>query len=309
MKPKDLAALATLAALWGASFLFMRIASPAVGPLVLVWLRVALAALFLIGYGLVLREAIQVSKHWRAFVRLGVVNAAIPFALIAYASLYLPAATTAILNATTPLFTVAWVAWRYKRRVAWPQALGMVSGIVGVVILVGWTPVDGSWLVGSAFLASLLAAVSYAIGGDYAGRLNAEQPVSALSFAIGQQLGAAAILLLPALAALPRELPSLTVVAAILGLAFISTAIGYLLYFRLIRRVGASKTLTVTFLVPGFATLWGALLLGEPITWQHGYGMLCIIGSILLVTETRLPIRRRSPGPAQLSPDSVKHNP
>ncbi|MFB5192407.1 DMT family transporter [Alicyclobacillus fastidiosus] len=285
MKLKDVIMLLLLAALWGASFLFMRIGAPVLGPLVLIELRVLLACITLVIYALVSRHRIKILHKWWQYLILGATNAAVPFTLISVAELRLDAGLAAILNATTPMFT-ALTAWLWaKEPFRLKKLYGVILGIIGVSVLVGW---GGSghashlWLFASF---SLLAAVFYGIAGVFSSRhFKGEKP---LDMAIGQQLGATLILLPFSLATLPHEIPPRVVLFSVLGLAVMCTAVAYLFYFALIHSVGPLKTLTVTFLVPVFGVIWGGLFLGESITARLIIGLLIILSSVALVANVR----------------------
>lgn len=290
MKIKDASTLAVLAAIWGSSFLFIRIGSRAMGPAALVELRVLLATVALILYAWFSRRQIRILHMWWQYLVLGATNAAIPFMLIASAELRLDSGFAAILNATTPLFT-ALVAWAWVKEPFTPgKLLGVLLGIAGVGILVGggagghgpglWLPV--------AF--SLLGALSYGVAGVFSSRqFRGESP---LDMAIGQQLAASLLVLPLSLLRLPTAWPSGTVLFSVLMLALVCTAFAYLLYFALIHSVGALRTLTVTFLVPAFAVVWGALFLGEAVSLRMVLGLVVILSSIALVMRGRLPARR-----------------
>ncbi|GLV15003.1 multidrug DMT transporter permease [Alicyclobacillus hesperidum] len=285
MKLKDVIMLLLLAALWGGSFLFMRIGAPVLGSLVLIELRVLLASITLILFALASRHQIHVLHRWWQYLLLGATNAAIPFTLISFAELRLDAGLAAILNATTPMFTAV-VAWLWtKDPFTLKKLSGVLLGIVGVGVLVGWSSGgNGShrWLSASF---SLLAALFYGIAGVFSSRnFKGEKP---MDMAIGQQLAASLILLPFSLATLPREIPSCVVIFSVLGLAVLCTAVAYLLYFALIHSVGALKTLTVTFLVPVFGVIWGGLFLNEPITFRLILGLLIILSSVALVANVR----------------------
>jgi drug/metabolite transporter (DMT)-like permease len=276
MSAKDLGALVLLGMLWGGSFLFIRVAVPVLGPFVLVELRVGLAALALVLYAVAVGRVPKLRERWREFVVVGALNAALPFSLISAAEIELTASLAAILNSTTVLFTslvaAAWMGERLTRG----RVGGVILGIVGVAVLVGWDPValNGSVLLSVG--AMLCGSFCYGLGAVYTKRTFAGVP--SLALAIGQQAAAAAILLPLAAVSPPAEAPSLVVVLSVLGLALLSTAVAYLLYFYLISSVGPTKTSTVTFLVPVFGLLLGVLLLDEPV----GAGTLAGLGIILL---------------------------
>jgi drug/metabolite transporter (DMT)-like permease len=289
MKPIDIIMLFLLASLWGSSFLFMRIGVPALGPFVLIFLRVSIAGLALVLYAFAARHRLNLLRKWKEYLVLGAFNAAIPFSLISAAELHVSSSLAAILNATTPLFTalVAWV-WT-KDTLTFKKMGGLLLGLLGVTILVGWDPYQNGEPLFKSVMYSLFAAFSYGIGGVYSSRaFSGEKP---MDMAIGQQAGASLFLVPFAVATLPHEMPSLTVMFSVLGLAILCTSLGYLLFFALMRNVGPIKTLSVTFLVPVFGVLWGALFLREAITVNIISGLVIILLSVALVAD--LPFLRR----------------
>jgi drug/metabolite transporter (DMT)-like permease len=286
MGARDLAALILLGALWGASFIFIRVGVPVLGPFVLMDLRVLLAAAALVLGAVAVGRFPKLRSHWRRFLVLGFLNAAVPFTLIAASEINLTASLAAILNSTTPLFTAVVAAVWIGEALTPRRIFGLLLGIVGVALVVGWTPLTLSPVVLLSIGASLAAALSYGFGGVYAKRAFSGLPP--LSMAIGQQTGAGLLLLLPSAVSFPGEAPSSAVVLSVLALAFLSTALAYLLYFRLITSVGPTSTLTVTFLVPVFGLLFGALFLGEPVGAGMLVGLGVILSSVTLVTGIRL---------------------
>ncbi|QNM94699.1 DMT family transporter [Chitinimonas koreensis] len=264
MKPSDLAELILLAALWGASFLFMRVAAPAFGPVALIFVRVALATLCLLPVLLWRREAGAIRRHALPLAVVGLLNSALPFCLFAWATLSLSAGFTAVLNATTPLWS-ALVAYLWLRSpLPATRVAGLAIGFVGVVVLV-WGKVSfkpgGD---GFAIVAALAATLSYGIAANYTKQKLAG--VAPLVVATGSQ-GAAALMLLPLAAWLwPPQSPPAQAWQAAIALAAACTALAYFLYFRLIAHVGPSKAVAVTFLIPLFAIAWGGLFLAEALT-------------------------------------------
>ncbi|MGZ4163803.1 MAG: DMT family transporter [Tumebacillaceae bacterium] len=290
MKIRDIGMLFFLAALWGASFIFIRVASPVLGPLVLMDLRVLLAAVALLIYAAVIRKMPNVWAHWKQFLLLGALNAAIPFTLIAVAELYLSASFAAILNATTPLLTAIVASVWGNEKFTPRKAFGLVLGIVGVAVVVGWNPIPLTTHVLLGALCSVGAALFYGFGTVYTTRTF--KGASPLAMSIGQQLGAGAVLLPFAAFNLPHTLPSGSVIACVLSLAVFSTSLGYLLYFRLVNSVGATRTVTVTFLVPFFGIIWGSLFLTEPVGIGTVLGLLIILTSIVFVNGIRFGKRK-----------------
>ncbi len=280
MKVSEIAELLLLAALWGGSFLFMRIAAPVLGPVWLIEMRVLLAGLALLPllihsnqWGIVRAKAVPL------FV-VGCLNSALPFLLLAFASISLPAGFTSILNATAPLFgTVVAVAW-LKEKLAFGQMIGLGLGFAGVVVLVGLKTFVATPAFVMACAAGLAAAVMYAVSAPYIKQQLSGVP--SVVIATISQLSAA-VFLLPGLPfTVPKTVPTLAVISSVVALALFSTSLAYILYFRLIQNVGSTKALTVTYLIPAFAILWGALVLKEPISLSMGLGgALVLLGTAI----------------------------
>lgn len=294
MNLKYVLALIGLAALWGASFLFIRIASPVFGPLLTIQGRVTLAAIALIIILAATRRSAEFKKRWKSYLIIGAINAAIPFTLIATAELTLPASMSAILNSLTPLFT-ALVVWGWmKEPLSLRKWAGIFIGVIGVGILVGWSALPFTSKTILAIGLSILSTISYGFAGVYAKKTFAGVPP--LSLAAGQQAGAA-VLLIPFTAFnLPvsnHPIPVIAVVSVV-GLALFCTALAYLLYFYLIESVGPTKTLSVTFLIPVFGIIWGILFLHEQITFGMLIGLIIISASVFLISDVRL--RKREAG-------------
>ena len=276
MHPRDVVRLLLLAGLWGGSFAFIRVAVPELGALWLAFARVALAfaALFVLALG---RRAVpSFLAHWRSYAVIGIVNSALPFALFSFAEEYIGASTAAVLNATSPFFGAVVAALWLKDALTLPKLAGMGLGLAGVVVLVGWQaePLTGTTLVAS--LACLAAAFCYGVASVYAKRNMRDVPSAAM--ALYSQL-TAAIVLAPALMFVPLpSSPTSLVVGNVVALALGSTALAYLLYFRLIATIGPARALTVTFLIPLFGVLWGYLFLGEPLALNTLAGCALILG-------------------------------
>ena len=283
MRPRDLFDLLLLAALWGASFLFMRIAAPQFGPVPLVELRVAIAALFLLPLLALRGGARELSPaRWRAIGVIGVINSALPFSLFGYALLSVTAGFAAILNATAPLFgaIVAYV-W-LKDKLTSVRVVGLGIGFLGVVVLV-WGKASfkpgGS---GFAIVAALAASLLYGVAASYAKKRLAG--VNPLAIATGSQVAAAIVLLPWALLWWPAQGPSGEVWAAVVALALACTGLAYILYFRLIAHVGPAKAIAVTFLIPAFGVLWGMLFLDESVSASMVSGCAIILLGTALTT-------------------------
>jgi drug/metabolite transporter (DMT)-like permease len=299
VKTSDLARLALLAAIWGASFLFMRIAVPPLGPFATAWLRVALAGVALLAWLRFAGVGLGWRAHWRTYLAVGLLNSAAPFALWGFAAVHLPASYLVVLNATSPLFGALVAAAWLRERVGGRAALGLLAGVAGVAMLVGLGPIGVSPDVLAAIGAGTLAALFYAVAAAYMRRRAAG--VDAAAVATGSQIGAA-LLLAPFAAAVPPAAwptPGEWLAVAALGVA--CTGAAYALYFRLIADVGPTRALTVTFLIPVFGMLWGALFLGEVITPVMAAGGACVLAGTALILRPGVaaPSRAMRRGPAR----------
>ncbi|MFM6985304.1 MAG: DMT family transporter [Hydrogenophaga sp.] len=282
-----------LAALWGSSFLFMRLGAAEFGALPTAGLRVALASLFLLPVFLLPGVWASFRRHARAILFVGLLNSGIPFVLFAYAVMHIPTGLTAILNATVPLSgaAVAWV-WLGDRPGA-SRALGLMIGFAGVALLVigksGLASLTGAGQGASllAMGACLLATLLYGLAASFTKRhLTGVHP---LATATGSQLGATLGLALPTWWLWPAQAASHGAWLAIAAVALLCTAIAYVLFFRIIEQAGPSKALTVTFLVPVFALAYGVWFLGESVTpWMVLCGLVIVCGTALSTGLLRL---------------------
>lgn len=285
MKPIDLARLFLLAALWGGSYLLIRIAVPVLGVFFTMSLRVILAAFVLIVYIWMTQRSFKLENRWRSYFLLGLLNNVIPFVLIAIAVVNLNASIAATLNATTPLFTAIVAAIWLKEELTGQKILGLLLGIVGVAILVGWSPLPLSPAVIVGGILALFAALSYAIAAVYARRQFVTSKPS--NTTMGQLIGSSVLLLPVVFVSVPAKIPPIGILLAILTLAIFCTTFAYLLYFQLISSTGATRSATVTFLIPVFSLLFGHLFLGEPVNAGLILGLLIILFSVWLVLGTR----------------------
>jgi len=282
VKAKDIVDLVLLAAVWGASFLFMRLGAPEFGPIVLVQLRLLIAALFLIPVLMMRVGLSELPGNWRPLTILGFCNSATPFLLFTYSTLYVTAGFSSVINATAPLWgaVVAWI-WLAERLPA-TGSMGVVIGFAGVALLAGDTTslaAPGSTL---AVAAAAGGAFFYGFGANFARRYT--QHLHSLTVATGSMLFPAVLLAPFAIAFWPDTQPSLRAWVAIVAMGLASTGFAYILYFRLIANVGPAKAITVAYLIPVFAVLWGALLLDESVTVRMVAGCLVIFAGTALVT-------------------------
>jgi drug/metabolite transporter (DMT)-like permease len=285
--------LVSLSAIWGASFLFMRIGVPALGPVLLIALRVGLAAIFLLFVGASLKRRLNARENWLHYLVLGFFNSALPFLLFAFAAKTLSASLLSILNATAPIWgAVVAAAWT-RTALSFRASLGLALGLAGVTLLVGFDQATMRPDARTAILLALGAAFSYGIATNYA---KAAKKVEPFANAHGS-MWAATLLIAPAVPFFSRAvMPSTTVAFAVLALGILCSGVAYLLYFRLVEDMGAASALTVTFLVPVFGVAWGHFLLGEPVGWNTLAGACIVIAGTALVTGFKLPRPKAPPG-------------
>ncbi|WP_040309206.1 DMT family transporter [Asticcacaulis biprosthecium] len=289
----NLSKLIVLAAIWGSSFLFMRVAAHEVAPPFLIALRVGLGALLLVAVALWQRKALDIRAHWKHFLILGLLNTAVPFTLFAFAAQTLPASLMSILNATAPIFgTVISVVW-LRTAMTWKSGLGLVLGIAGVAILVGLDTATVSPGILLAVGAGLAAGFLYGLASVYAKQAKS---VDGFSNAHGS-LWAACLFMFPvAPFYAPAVAVSVPVIWSIVAVGILCSGIAYLLYFNLIDQIGAAPTLSVGFLIPVFGVLWGALILHEPIGLQTVLGgAVVLVGTALITGFNPLAMIRRKP--------------
>ena len=280
MPARDAIDLVILGALWGASFLFMRVAAPAFGPVTLIAVRVSIAAMLLLPLMARERGLSQARRAAGPLVLVGALNTAIPFTLFAYAALTLPAGLSSVLNASVPLFGalvgLVWLGQRPRPR----QVAGLALGFAGVLVL-AWprlaSPAD--W---RAVVAAIAATVLYAVSAHLTRQtLGGVRP---LVVAGGSMAGAAVLLLPFAFVWPPAAMPSSGAWLTALTLGVASTAIAYVMYFRLIARSGPTVAMMVTYLVPVFGVTWGALFLGERLASTALAGGALVLSGVALAT-------------------------
>lgn len=284
MSVASLIRLLSLAAIWGGSFLFMRLSVGALGPVWLIAIRVLLAAVFLTGVGVATRKTLQIKGFYKYFLILGLFNSAVPFVLFAFAAESLTASLLSILNAMSPLFAVIIMAVWSRRMPDIKTVFGLLLGVAGVGVLVGLDATHLTLREAVALLAGLVAALCYAIASVYA--RHAPRTPDPLSNAHGGMWASVVLIapFVPVFAPSTAQLMTLTPVAAagVVALGVVCSGIAYMIYFRLINDIGAAPALTVTFLIPVFGTLWGWLFLHETV------GLSTLIGGALVLWGTAL---------------------
>ena len=271
--------LIMLAAIWGGSFLFMRIAANPLGPAVLIEARVLCAAITLLLVSFYLKRKLSFNTHSKHFFILGLFNTALPFLCFAYAAQTLNASTLAILNSTAPIWAAIIGAIWTKTALESKVLLGLGIGVTGVTVLVGWDAFNIGQEAIIPIFAAVMAAFSYGIASNYT---KTAPKVEAFNNAHGS-MWAAVLIVLPFVFFMPmREAPDLTITTSVILLGAVCTGLAYLLYFNLINELGAPSALSVTFLIPVFGILWGNLFLDEAI------GINTMVGSVLVITGTML---------------------
>lgn len=277
--------LLTLAALWGASYLFIKVGvEGGFGPALLMALRTLIAAVALLGYlaatmGL-RRAATELRAAWREAIVLGALNAALPFWLVAWGETHVDSGVAAIAQATVPICSLlVGLPFLPHERIGPLRVAGVVLGLVGVGVLAGASPDVDAWTVAGTF-AVVLASVCYASAGIYGQLRVTGRPGPVLATA--SMLGGLVILTPPALLELPNETPTAGAVSSLLALALLGTALAQLLLFRILRLYGARRLSLVTYLMPPFALVYGALLLDEPVTAAALGGLALILAGVAL---------------------------
>lgn len=290
MNIKNWSLLIFLSAISGLSFIFSRIAIQGFSPLHIASARAILGGIFVILYARFLSERIEWKTDAKLFLGMGLLNFGIPFLLYSYSATVLPAAHSAVLNATAPLFG-AWLSYTLlNEQFTSKKAIGLLLGIIGVAAIF-WQRLlfeyDYKAFIG--VLACLVGAFCYALAGVYLKRR--KKAVSPFGLAGGAQLVAGLFLLPGAAAQLPPNSLTLNVILALLALGLINSAIAYLIYFKLVAEIGATKTLTMTFIAPVFATGWGVLLLSEKVTAEFIIGAPLVLLAAYLVTQGTGPLK------------------
>jgi drug/metabolite transporter (DMT)-like permease len=283
MRRSDLARLLALAAIWSASFVFIRVLVPALGPIWVATLRVLIAGAALVAWFALIGLDADVRRHWRAYLFVGLLNSAMPFVLFAYAAIRLPASYLVVLNAATPLFAALASALWLSERLTAAKVAGLAAGICGVALVSRAGPLAPDAPFALAVAASLAAALCYALAGVWLKKRGAALQPTAIA---GWSQLCAGLALLPLAAATPIPGPVTVVsIANLLALALLCSGVAYLLYYRLIADVGPTRAMMVTFLLPALGMLWGVLFLDETVT------LVMVAGAALIVAGTALVLR------------------
>lgn len=296
MNTRDTAAFIALAALWGASFLFMRVAAPVFGPIPLMLLRCAIGALTLVPLLFLFGRASDLRTHAGHIAVVGVLNSALPFVLLGYATLTLSAGVTSIINSLSPIWGAGIAFLWLGDRLTKLQMLGLCLGVAGVVVLTGSgeghdAADSGLMAVALPFIVALAATAFYGVAANYARRFLGG--VNSLAVATGSQISASLVLLVPSILLWSSgTTPSTADWLSVVALGTLCTGIAYVLYFHLIASTGATRAVAVTFVIPVFGVGWGAWLLDERIDAATvAGGVIIVLGTAL--TTGALKARRR----------------
>jgi drug/metabolite transporter (DMT)-like permease len=294
MRRADAARLLLLAAIWGASFLFTRIAAPVLGPVLTAELRTLIAGVTLAAYFAATGYHPELRRFARQYLIVGILTSGLPFLLWAYAALTLTAGLMSVLNATSPMWGALWSVLLLRERMSTGEVVGLVVGVAGVAPVT--QPQPGQAIPYAAVCAALGAAFCYGLAGGYMKRWASDVPSRGM--AVGTQL-AAGVLLAPFIAlSPPAAAPTPLVAASMAALGLVCGAIAYLLYFRLVADIGATGALTVTYLIPVFGVLWGALFLGEAVSlFTLAGAALVILGTVLVLMQPGARTRRARSAP------------
>lgn len=279
--------LVFLAALWGFSFIFIRIVAPSLGPVLTTFLRVFIASITMLLYFRLIHVKIYWKLHWRKYILIGLINSALPFCLYSFAGLHIPASYSVILNSTSPFFGAIFSWLMFKEKFSTKQIAGLLLGVVGVGLVVKIAATNTDQYFYLSIMASLAAAACYGFSGNFVKKIATEIP--ALGIAAGSQIGASLILIGPTVFQPAPQNVTLGVILALFALATLCSALAYVFYYQLMAEVGPTKALSVTLLMPIFGMLWGYTFLDEVITSQMIFGtVLILIGTFGVVQNKQL---------------------
>jgi drug/metabolite transporter (DMT)-like permease len=279
VKATILIRLFLLAAIWGSSFIFMRVLSPVLGALLTSNLRILIAGIFLVIYFNFIKFDPEWKKNFKHYLMIGIINSAIPFSLFAFGALSLPASYEVILNSTAPLFGAIFSWMWLAEKMNFKKSLGLFISIIGVAIVVDFTQTKFSQNYLTAIGACLLASLCYGLGATYIKKFGKQ--LKPLGIAGGSQFIAGLIMIPLSFYTAPHlemaHIFNVKIILCILGLALLCSALAYLLYYQILSEAGSTIALGVTFLMPIFGVVWGKLFLNELITLQMIVGAFIIL--------------------------------
>lgn len=282
MKLRNFCELLLLSAIWGSSFLFLRIASPAFGPIFLIEMRVLSGLLVLLPVFFVMRKYQEFKLHWKMILLVSLLNMAIPFCFFAYSALNMGAGLLSIMNATVPIFTAMVGFLYFRQRLSQLGFAGLVVGLLGVAILMSESRAESGITSDLAIPAALFASILYGIAINLAA--HKLQGVSGITITTGSLFFSSAILLPLAIRSRPEVIPEGVIWLSVLSLGIVCTGVGYVLFYRLIAEIGSQRAITTTYLIPLFSIFWGSLFLGETLTVAMFLGGVTVLLGVALTT-------------------------
>ncbi|MDB3993690.1 DMT family transporter [Gammaproteobacteria bacterium] len=282
MKLRNFCELLLLSAIWGSSFLFLRIASPAFGPIFLIEMRVLSGLLVLLPVFFVMRKYQEFKLHWKMILLVSLLNMAIPFCFFAYSALNMGAGLLSIMNATVPIFTAMVGFLYFRQRLSQLGFAGLVVGLLGVAILMSESRAESGITSDLAIPAALFASILYGIAINLAA--HKLQGVSGITITTGSLFFSSAILLPLAMRSRPEVIPEGVIWLSVLTLGIVCTGFGYVLFYRLIAEIGSQRAITTTYLIPLFSIFWGSLFLGETLTVAMFLGGATVLLGVALTT-------------------------
>jgi len=280
---RDISELIFLSAIWGSSFLFLRLTSPVFGPIFLIEMRVLSGLAVLLPLVLFLGKLAEFQKHWKMIAAVSLMNMAIPFCFFAFSAVYIGAGLLSIINATVPIFSACVAYFVYKERLSRSSLLGLLIGFLGVVVLMfnpGESFGSSGWL---AILSALLACLLYGTAINLT--VNNLQGVSGLTITAGGLFVSSLVLLPLVFWARPEVLPVGNIWWSVFALGIVCTGFGFVMFYRLIDRIGAGRAIMTTYLIPVFSILWGNIFLGESVTLIMVVGCILVLLGVGLTTK------------------------
>ena len=281
-KTFDILLLLILGTIWGSSFLFLRIASPAFGPIFLIEMRVLSGLLVLLPVFFVMRKYQEFKLHWKMILLVSLLNMAIPFCFFAYSALNMGAGLLSIMNATVPIFTAMVGFLYFRQRLSQLGFAGLVVGLLGVTILMSESRAESGITSDLAIPAALFASILYGIAINLAA--HKLQGVSGITITTGSLFFSSTILLPWAIRSRPEVIPEGVIWLSVLSLGIVCTGVGYVLFYRLIAEIGSQRAITTTYLIPLFSIFWGSLFLGETLTVAMFLGGVTVLLGVALTT-------------------------
>ena len=282
MKLRNFCELLLLSAIWGSSFLFLRIASPAFGPIFLVEMRVLSGLLVLLPVFLVMRKYQEFKLHWKMILLVSLLNMAIPFCFFSYSALNMGAGLLSIMNATVPIFTAMVGFLYFRQRLSRLGFAGLIVGLLGVAILMSESRDESGITSDLAIPSALFASILYGIAINLAA--HKLQGVSGITITTGSLFFSSTILLPLAISSRPEVIPEGVIWLSVLSLGIVCTGFGYVLFYRLIGEIGSQRAITTTYLIPLFSIFWGSLFLGETLTMAMFLGGVTVLLGVALTT-------------------------